>query len=256
LVTKSKRHMNKLIIVSIFFLALTEKALSQAAMPENMRAASTLDRLGGFHGNNVPDMLYGIPFPPGKVIGDTYLSTDWKYATVLLYENDKMIEGVPTRYDVATNELEFNAKNGIKVLPGNKIRNFVWVDTQINEPGFFINAREFKNIDNVPLDGFYQVLSDGAMPLLKRTKITVKKADYNAALSVGSRDDKILKIYELFYAKDNIVYKIPSNAKKLVSVFGDKSSEMKKYIDDNSLAAGKEQDLIKIFEYYNSLMKN
>ena len=49
----------------------------------------------------------------------------------------------------------------------------------------------------MPFVGFFQILSDGKLPLMKSTKITVKKADYNAALNVGSPDDKILKSEEL-----------------------------------------------------------
>jgi hypothetical protein len=243
-------------IIILFFNVVTGiAAYSQAAMPDNLRAASTLDRLTNFQGNNTPDMLYGIPMPPGKVIGDTYLSTDWKIATVLLYADNKIIEGFPTRYDIGTNELEFNAKNGVKALSGEKVKSFVWIDSQTNTPSYFVNAKEFKNIDNVPFIGFFQILSDGTLPLMKRTKITVKKADYNAALNVGSPDDKILKSEELCYSKENKVFKMPGSNKKAVPVFGDKAAEIKKFIDENSLSVGKEEDLIKIFDHFNSLTK-
>jgi hypothetical protein len=241
-------------ILMMLCLLSVLNGFSQAALTENLRATNTLDRLSTFSGNNVPDMLYGIPFPPGKIIGDTYLSTEWKNSTVFLYDN-KTIEGYPTRYDIATNELEFNAKNGVKVLDGNKVKNFVWIDGQTNQLSYFVNAREFKNSDNVPLIGFFEVLSDGMLPLLKRTKVLVKKADYNAVLNVGSHDDKILKSDDLYYAKDIHVLKVPSSSKKLTVLFGDKSADVKKFINDNSLSVGKEQDMAKIFEYYNALVK-
>jgi hypothetical protein len=230
------------------------KGSAQATLTDNVRATNTLDRLSSYQGSHAPDLLYGIPFPPGKVVGDSYLNADWKVSTVFLYDG-KTIEGYPTRYDIATNELEFNAKNGIKVLGGDKIKNFVWIDGQTNVPAYYVNAKEFKSKDNVPLIGFFEVLADGTIPLLKKTKVTVKKADYNAALNVGSHDDKILKSDQLYYARDNQVFKLPSSSKKVIALFGDKSAEVKKFIDDNSLSTGKENNLVKIFENYNSLVK-
>jgi hypothetical protein len=247
--------MNYTIALMIFVLSFSIDGISQAVLTENLRATNALDRLGTFSGNNVPDMLYGIPFPPGKVVGDTYLDENWRVSTVVLYENDKVIEGYPARYDIAANELEFNAKNGVKVLNGDKVKSFVWIDSQTNLPSYYISAKEFKNKDNVPLLGFFEVLVDGTMPLLKKTKVVVKKADYNAALNVGSRDDKILKNEELFYVKDKQVFKLPSSGKKMLALFGDKSSDIKKYIDENNLSLSKEGDLIAVFESYNALVK-
>lgn len=239
------------LIVAILII-ITLKSFCQAVMPENLRAANTMDRLSTFHGNNVPDLLYGIPFPPGKVIGDTYLNVDWKPSTILLYDG-KTIEGYPTRYDIQTDELELNAKNGIKVLAGNKVKSFVWINEITKEPGYFINAKEFKNSDHIPLQGFFQVLADGAIPLFKKNIVVVKKADYNAVLNVGSHDDTIIKKIELDYALGGQVYKIPSSKKKLLPLFRDKSGEIENFINNNSLSISKEEDLIKIFDYYNTL---
>jgi hypothetical protein len=237
-----------LIVTIIFFVTL--KGFSQAVMPENLRAANTVDRLGTFHGNNIPDLLYGIPFPPGKVIGDTYLSVEWKTSTILLYDG-KMIEGYPTRYDIHMDELELNAKNGIKVLAGNKVKSFVWIHEVTKEPGYFINAKEFKNGDNIPLRGFFQVLVDGTVPLFKRTIVSVKKADFNPVLNVGSHDDTILKKNELYYASKGQVFRTPSTKKKVLLLFGEKSADVEKFINKNALSITKEEDLVKMFEYYN-----
>jgi len=233
----------------------TSSVFGQAVMPDNLRAASTIDRMSNFTGTNVPDFLYGIPAAPGKVIGDTYLNTEFNTSNVLLYENDKIIEGYPVRYDVYTNELEFNAKNGIKVMNGGKVKSFAWIDEKSKLPEYFINAKEFRNSENVQLIGFFQVLSDGALPLLKKTTVDVKKPDYNEALNVGSRDAKILKKAEQFYAVGNKVFKVPASKKNVLSLFADKSAEMEKFIADKSLSMAKEEHLITIFNHYNLLVK-
>jgi hypothetical protein len=245
----------KKIALVLIGIVVAAAAYAQAVMQDNLRAATTLDRLSNFQGHNTADLLYGIPMPPGKIIGDTYLSQDWKMATVLLYADNKIIEGFPVRYDIAANELEFNAKNGIKVLSGEKIKSFVWMDADTKVPSYFINGKEFKDSDNVPYVGFFQVLSDGKMPLMKRTKVTIKKPDYNVALNVGSADEKIFKSVMICYSKENKISKIPSSNKKGIPVFGEKSAEVKKFVEDNALSFGEEDELIKIFDFYNGLYK-
>jgi hypothetical protein len=87
-------------------------------------------------------------------------------------------------------------------------------------------------------------------------KIIVKKPDYNPNLNMGSRDTKILKSFEYYYSKNNQVFRLSSLSRKVIPVFGARSAEMKKFIDDNSLSADDEVELTKIFEYYNTLVKN
>ncbi len=64
-------------------------------VPNNIRAVNTLEKLYDPDGLGRTDMLYGIPQPEGKVVGDTYFSTQWKTSTILLYKDEKMIEGFP-----------------------------------------------------------------------------------------------------------------------------------------------------------------
>jgi len=242
-------------ILVFHFFALMSFGYAQSVVPSNIRAANTLDRLVDLDGLSNADMLYGIPLPEGKVIGDTYLEVQWKAASILLYEKDKLIEGFPARYDIYLNELEIKGKNGIKTLKGDKVKSFVWIDSLTNSPVYFVNAKEFKNEDNVTLTGFFQVLIDGSLPLFKKTKIDVKEADYNVQLNVGSLDDKILKKDELYVVKGHQVMEVPSSKKKLLQLFGDKSEDIQKFIKDNALKTNEEYHLTTIFKQYNSFTK-
>ena len=240
-------------IFVLLFFALISFGYAQSVVPNNIRAANTLDRLVE-DGLSNADMLYGFPLPEGKIIGDTYLETQWNAASILLYDKDKLIEGFPVRYDIYLNELEIKARNGIKVLKGEKVKSFVWMDSLTNSPVYFVNAKEFQNADNVTLTGFFQVLTDGSLPLFKKTKVDVKKAHYNVQLNVGSLDDKILKKDELYVGKGHQVIEVPSSKKKLLPLFGDKSEDIEKFIKENALTTSKEYHLTSIFKYYNSLV--
>ena len=39
-----------------------------------------------FRGLSNGELVLGIPMAPGKVVGDTYMSEDWKTGTILLYD--------------------------------------------------------------------------------------------------------------------------------------------------------------------------
>jgi hypothetical protein len=204
-------------------------------------------------GNN--EMMFGIPLPEGKVIGDTYLSTEWKRSVILLYEKGKLIEGFPVRYDIKADELDVKGRSQVKVIEGRKVKSFMWMDSTRTEPYYFVNARDFKQ-DNVPLTGFFEVLVDGTSPLFKRTTLSVKKADYNVTLSMGSRDDKILKNSSYYLADGNAVSEIPGSKKKFLQLLKEKSNEVEAYMDSNNLSIKKEEELMAIFKYYNSIRNN
>jgi len=154
-------------------------------------------------------MLYGIPLPEGKTVGDTYLDTHWRNSSILLYEGEKLFEGFPIRYDIMADEVEVKSKKGIKVLKGIRIKSFVWVDSVTKAPDYFVNAKDFKDESNVPYRGFFQVLTEGSLPLFKKTEIDIKKADYNIQFNVGNPDDKILKKSEFYTLRDKQVIELP-----------------------------------------------
>lgn len=245
--------MRKISVVCILaLLSVTSYSQTDSALPTQIRAAQTMDNINELSSGEV---LYGIPQPEGKVIGDTYLNTNWLQTTILLYEKDKLLEGYPVRYDIGLDELEIKGKKGVKVLGGNKVKSFVMIDSITQKPNYYINAKEFRNEDNVKLIGFFQVLADGSKPLFKKTSIKVKKGDYNVQFDVGSRDDKLLRKYDYFTTDGERVTELPSSNKKLFPFFGDKSKEIEEFVNTNKLSAKNEQHLQKIFEYYNQLIQ-
>ncbi|HYI76023.1 MAG TPA: hypothetical protein VEW65_00300, partial [Chryseolinea sp.] len=202
------------LVSALLLFAFVSGSYAQAVVPANVRATNTFDKLNDLDGINTGEILYGIPLPQGKTIGDTYLDMHWRKSSILLYDNEKLIEGFPVRYDIMTDELEIKSTKGIKVLKGSKIKSFVWIDSLSKTPDYFVNAKDFKDSDNVPYNGFFQVLADGSLPLLKKTLIDIKKADYNIQFNVGSSDDKILKKSEFFVLKENQVVELPTSRKK------------------------------------------
>lgn len=201
------------------------------------------------------NILYGVPMPPGKVIGDSYVSKSWNYGSILLYESEKLIEGYPLRYDIDKDELEINAPGGAKVLSGSKVKSFTWQDSLSHNVVYFVSAKDYMNAEGTPLAGFFEVLSDGALPAFKKTSLVLKKANYVKEFDTGTRDDQILKKEEFYYVKEGKVYSLPSSKKKILPLFNDQAEKMKTYIETNNMSLKEAHHLQSIFEYYNSLIK-
>jgi hypothetical protein len=220
------------------------------ALPPNIRATNTLDRLLDFDGINSYDILYGIPMnEKTEVLGDTYLNPEWQKSTILL-QNDKMLEGYLTRYDIKARQLEIKSSWGIKVLEANSVKSYLSVDSLTKTPHYFINSSRFKDENGSFTEGFFEVLSDGKIPLFKKTTLEIKRGNYRPELSIGKKEDQILKKVKYFYMKDNQLIQIPAT-KKLSDVFGTRREEMNIFIKNNKISAKQELHLKALFDHYN-----
>ena len=243
-----------ILLGSVAFLTdCTVMNAQTSAIPNSVRAVNTIERLTDSNGLGNNEMLYGIPLAPGGVVGDNYLTTDWSSSAILLYKNEKLIKGYPIRYDIAANQLNVKSSGGIKVLEGSAVKSFSMIDSARNNLKYFINAGEY-TLDGSTMTGFFEVLVDGRVALFKRLRVVLKKADYNSALDIGSRDDKIVKQATYYLNQTLVVTELPSAKNKLASLMGDRGDEVKDFIDRNKLSVRKEDDLVRIFQYYNSLL--
>lgn len=239
-------------LFTTLFSACMLCAQAQTAVPPVLRAENTFDRLAINAGIQPGEFVYGIPLPPGETIGDYYLSADWRNSNLLLFEDEKVIQGYPVKYNIKADELEIKSASGVKVLRGAKVKSFVMADPQKSSPVFYVNVKRYGAAAN-GLSGFFEVAADGKVPLLKHVDIEIKKPDYSEALNVGSRDERILKKITFYHAVDNKLYKISKNRKKFIAAFPDKREQVSKFISDNELSLNEEEHLVRIYEYYNRL---
>lgn len=245
-----------IVFFSVILFSITSWAQSTNAIPSNIRATNTADRLSD-GGLAVGELLIGMPVPAGEVIGNTYLDENWKKTTLLLMNTDKLIEGYLCRYNIQSNQIEVKNPAGVSAVAGSKIKSFVWIDADTEAPTYFVNAQEY-SIAGVKQSGFLTVLVDGYLPLFKKTTIVVRQPDYKPELHMGSRDTQILKKDIYYYSKERELIEIKGRSKKkFLEIFEDSSEEMEKYIQANSLDVNNEVNRVMIFEYYNkSIAKN
>lgn len=240
----------KYIFIIYLSLLITISYAQNGAIPPVIRAQNTLDDISR-SGVGANTLLYGLPMRPGTLIGDFYLDNKWNRSTLLLYAGDKLLEGYLTRFDLKEQHLEIKLDKSIKILDIRKIRSIVWRDSLTNKISYYVNAGDFVSHETKLL-GLLEVLVDGKLPLMKHTSVAIKRADYNVALDVGSKDDRVLKKEILYFSRESSLYEI-KNKKSLGSAFLDRQEQVDVFIRNNKLSFSNERDLITLFEYYNSL---
>lgn len=199
------------------------------------------------------NMIMGIPPEPKKVEGNNYLDTKWNAASILLYRDQQLLEGFRARFNIVSNmfELMEPENNLVSVMPGLRIQNIVWVDSTYKVPRYFVNGMDFLD-EGVPISGFFEVLVEGELPLMRRTMAILKESNYNAALMVGERNDQIIKRNYYYYLIGKNLMEIPKNRKKFYLIFEDKAQEIEEYANENHLDVKQPSDVFKVFTYYNS----
>jgi hypothetical protein len=239
---------------SLILLFATMDGICQNTIPPVIRAQNTLERMSYSQSNFQPgDMMQGMARREADVEGSAYLFNQWKIGTLLVYNSEKPLENYLLQYDLIMDQFEFKIGSELKVLKGDKVMSFVTIDSATFHPSYFINGKDLKNSENLPVEGFLQVLSDGVMPLLKKIAVTVKNPDFNIALNVGNPDYKIIQNKVLYYQNGEYLHKVPGSKSGKMKIFEDKSDDIQRFVKTNKLDLQKEHHLIALFHYYNSL---
>lgn len=223
-----------------------------SALQKTIRATN-VSRLLVERPNFIGNTFYGIPPEPKKVEGNFYLDNKWNMASILLYREQTVLEGFRVRYNINSNMFELwePESSQITTVPGLRIQNIVWMDSSYLVPRYFVNGMDFRE-DNVPISGFFEVLVEGQLPLMRRTMAIFKESNYNTALMVGNRNDKIIKRNVYYYLKGKDLFEVPKKRKELYLIFGDKAVEMEDFVEANGIDLKDRTSIFQMFTYYNS----
>jgi len=239
--------------VLLLFVAFGLYAQQDEAYLHKRTVMERMGSAGAGVGNNSAVLGNMATSAPG-LIGDVYLDEAYRNTTFMLYDGEKVINGFQARLDLQKNEFDLKVGDGVKALPGAKVKTLLWTDSKTVTQQFMINAKEFHDDEETPYVGFFQLLAEGELTLLKMTELIFKPADRNLAQSVGSKDNQFFKIPKLYYAKNGVTLKLP-NRRGTMKLFESRKEEMNKFIEVNELDMSKEPHLITAFNHYNSLVK-
>lgn len=237
------------LIIACLFLAFG--AVGQYAIAPEIRSQVAVRELSQGMAGNPANIVYGFAAPPGRVVGDVYIDTEWHLGNILL-ESGTLLENYRVRYDLMSQTLEIQTTSAVRLLDFKLIKTLVWRDDITTR--YFISGSAF-SLDGSNVVGLIEVLSDGKKPLFRHTKMYMRQPDYVPAFDVGSRDAKIYKKSKLYVADGNELQEVKGK-KDIIQVLGDKKSEMETFIETNDLRTKTDFEVARIFDYYNSLFED
>ena len=180
----------------------------------------------------IPAELEGIQFKK-------YLTQDYKPAYV-----DNFKKRAYLRYNIYEDQMEFVKDNNIYYLKKDVDRIVRFTDN---------TKYAVKELDGET--HFFLVHQDGKNQLLAyQTVRFVEAKEPETGYDVRKPADFKRRKDELYLALNGTdLVSIPRKKKSFFAMFGDKSSEIKKYLKENRLGYKRVKDLKKVLAYYNTL---
>ena len=206
----------------------------------------------GFDNTSAPTVIRPFGFVTEVAVGykknddPLLLEGEWKEGKVMLL-NGLTVEDRKFKYDIRHDVFEFDTDQNLRYLSGGKVIKFEIQDGK--------SVRKFYNalyIQRLNANGFVELLQEGDYKLYELHTFEVKKADYNKALDVGSRQDKILKKSRFYFYTDKRGELITRSKKKLVSLFGPSSNKAKETLSEKKYKINKKEDLQEFFAMMNN----
>lgn len=189
-----------------------------------------------------------VPEKKVETEGSVYLEDSWNAGVINLY-SETSIKNYPFKVNVKTNDIEIKTEDDVRVLPSSEVKFFIW-RSQSGGKEIYMNTQEFEGATH---SGFYKVLSHGDVSLLRRTKLLLMHSNYNAAVDAGRESQKYVKEYDYFVHVGGSTKQIKANRRSMLKFFDDKAEKVKQFAKQNRLKFNNENDLAKIFDFYNSI---
>jgi len=146
------------------------------------------------------------------------------------------------RYNIETQQLEYSENNNVYTVQ-DSVQSFIVPDS-LGNAHHFIKMK----IDNA--ERFYEVAVSGNIMLLKQYVI---KKDVAEDWYTKKKVTKLGMYISYFAGKNGTFQKLIPSAKNVANALVSKKDQILAYIKNEQLEPKEDQDLIKIFEYYNSL---
>lgn len=111
----------------------------------------------------------------------------------------------------------------------------------------FIDSELYEN-------GYYEIIATSKeKELLKRYEVTIREGNFNPMTLQKLSKDRYVITSKYFIHAQNIMVEISLKKSKFLKIFEKDSDIIKKFLSDNNLSLKDDNDLKKIFNYYDSL---
>ncbi len=242
--------MKKIFFLIFFLCSAWMDSNAQANPPPNVRPEMTFRKKINFDSQVLMTDASGRPFKNqyGDIKGSPFLSDYWSYAT-LVTKSNVAFDSIKVRLDLYKLELNFISTDKVEMVSTAGSIHEIFM--QDSTSGKLMNFRSgYPKVDNQDQNMFYRVLSDGRIQLL----LFVRKVIATNKNEFSSEEEKIFSTYEDYYVFMNGALKrIKKDKKSLLSCMEDQKEAVESFLKKNPTNFKNEADLVKLFNYYNSL---
>ena len=153
--------------------------------------------------------------------------------------------------DFLSNNVDFDLLGVKHIIPLESVDSVFVGEIPENLKGMIITKYVNGSLFDENTAFFLEIIVEGELTLFKRTKVRIRRANYNKALSIGNEEDRYQIITEYFiYTENNGLLEVPKKSKsflKLISPFKGAASFYKK----RKLNHKKVEDLELLITYIN-----
>lgn len=178
------------------------------------------------------------------VKGTPYLNEAYVDGTILFANNKRE---APIRYNAHKDLIEFTVGGQARVLdPGSTIKR-----VNFGESTFVVE--KYKN-DGVTRYGYFTMLDSGKAVLYSKKSVRFLPAMKGRAIDGTDQPAEYKRLPDDFYFKvgGGELTEVKS-IKAMIAAFPDKQDELKAFAKEEKISPRKEDELIKLIQYYNSL---
>lgn len=171
----------------------------------------------------------------------------------ILLKNEKEVVGYLMNYDLQNQWMEVMVEGEPRPVELKHMQQFEFYNPQTGKTILFVNGLDY-TMDGVPLIGVHEVLVNGKVQLFSRQYADVNTSRFLSGFNEVRVQESIRKKEEFYMAKGNELFRIHKKWKDNQALFGEHAYEIELYVKENNLKFKRREDLIKIFETYNSML--
>lgn len=217
-------------------------------------AQNDLSNLAG--GNSFANDINGRPLylkTEYRADGSPYYYDEYSYADITSVEG-KVYKAVLVKLDLVENLILYKTDDGKEMIASTPLKKIRFYSSVIGEkmlPG--ITLETIGGAINAEKAKVYEVLTEGKAKLLKQVSITYSDDKLYGESTITRKFKRSSGYYSLVGGSDAEPKKLTRSKPAIIELFSTQKDSVRNYIDDHKLDCRSEEDLIKIFEYYQKI---
>lgn len=180
--------------------------------------------------------------------GSPYLSTEWA-AGKIIFKNNYKVDNAALRYDAYNECLEVDIKSVEYMAKFSDLKEFTYEDPATKK------SLRFKYLALEEGSSMLQLIFDGKIIFGIHNKVKRGRGSGSGADGLNPIKDKLTLTKTYYLIKEGKAIKVVRTKKSILNALPDQKKVLESYIDENKLDVKEDEDIIKLFTYYDSLQK-